>query len=251
MEQATHDIHFWIEPHEMIIDDFRSSLNNSATLFNVIQGDILTKEVRLWKNARFINPVFEQVDIKGTYSNNVILSEGVYPSKTKFKLLEEWIISSPAEATPYYYRALASLSIKEYQEFVKDANQYLFLNKDKNYIMLYYMACVYCYVMKDAGKALGYLASCILMKPNRAEFWCLLGDVHYHLLNSYNKAYIFYENAITLGGRRLANDNEPMEISKYKEYPQKMIDNCREILNSKMKVKDFLNQSEKLTTAVI
>ncbi len=128
---------------------------------------------------------------------------------------------------------------------MRDANQYLFLEKDQSapsvIIIRYYMSCVQCYVLKDASEALKYLAFCLFMKPVMAECWCLLGDIHYHLLNSFDKAYHFYDNAILLGSRRLSSDEYPMEISKYKEYPEKMLANCKEILNSKVTVKEFFN----------
>ncbi len=72
---------------------------------------------------------------------------------------------------------------------------------------------------------------CLAKKPTMAEFWCLLGDVYYDA-KDYDKAKEFYENAVILGSRRLKDDGWPMEISKYKEYPQKMIEACKKIKTS-------------------
>ena len=41
-----------------------------------------------------------------------------------------------------------------------------------------------------------------------------------------------YENAIILGKKRASLDEWPVEISKYKEYPERMIDNCKSMINN-------------------
>jgi hypothetical protein len=64
-----------------------------------------------------------------------------------------------------------------------------------------------------------------------AEFWCLLGDI-YRKLHKYEKAWIFYDNAIVLGGKRLKTDVWPMEIKKYKDYPVKMKESCQETMKN-------------------
>ena len=58
-----------------------------------------------------------------------------------------------------------------------------------------------------------------------AEFWCLLGDIYY-AMNEYEKAYHFFQNALYVGQRRATNCDWFMEISKYKEYPEKMMTAC-------------------------
>jgi hypothetical protein len=70
---------------------------------------------------------------------------------------------------------------------------------------------------------------CLSANVLMAEFWCLLGDAFYKL-NKYAKAYSLYENAIILGERRLKSDPWPMDIPKYKSYPRKMIQSCKELL---------------------
>jgi tetratricopeptide (TPR) repeat protein len=64
-----------------------------------------------------------------------------------------------------------------------------------------------------------------------SEFWCLLGDCYY-AIKDYEKSKSFYENALILGNKRLKNDGWPLEISKYKDYPQKMIESCDKIKSS-------------------
>jgi hypothetical protein len=66
--------------------------------------------------------------------------------------------------------------------------------------------------------------------PTMAEFWCLLGDINFEL-KKYKKAFYFYENAIMLGKLRVNDDDLPIDIIKYKEYPEKMKINCKDLLD--------------------
>lgn len=95
----------------------------------------------------------------------------------------------------------------------------------------YYFSLIKCYIEKNYQEAIRSLIPCLGEKPMMAEYWCLLGDI-YFAIHQYDKAICFYENAIILGSKRLKNDDYPMEISKYKEYPQKMIENCNKIKQS-------------------
>lgn len=89
----------------------------------------------------------------------------------------------------------------------------------------YYCSMVQCYIKKNYQEATRFLIPCLAVRPAMAEFWCLLGDIYY-ADNQNQKAKCFYENASILGTRRLKNDGWPMEISKYKTYPEKMIEAC-------------------------
>ena len=71
-------------------------------------------------------------------------------------------------------------------------------------------------------------ATCLSYRPYMSEFWCLLGDIYYKQ-KRYKKAKSLYENAIIIGSQRKSTDNLPIEIKKYKEYPNKMIENVIKI----------------------
>ena len=73
-----------------------------------------------------------------------------------------------------------------------------------------------------------FIVPCIVKNPTMAEFWCLLADIFY-AINDCEKALCFYENAKILGSRRLKSCDYPMEISKYQEYPNKMIEACKSL----------------------
>jgi hypothetical protein len=57
-----------------------------------------------------------------------------------------------------------------------------------------------------------------------------LGDINFEL-KKYKKAFYFYENAIMLGKLRVNDDDLPIDIIKYKEYPEKMKINCKDLLD--------------------
>ena len=83
--------------------------------------------------------------------------------------------------------------------------------------------------MNNLNKAIFHITGCIAVKPLMAEYWCVLGDIHYRA-NQYKKALAFYENALILGSKRPGIDEWPVEISKYKDYPKKMIESCQSML---------------------
>ncbi len=229
VKQSKNKWQLWLEPEEVIVQgDILAQIKNRATIFSVIQGDCLTRQVRLWRDGSFINPVFERVDLEGTSSDCVIVSSGSMLTGKEEETIKQWIDRCPTLASPYYYQAYMSFANRKYNDFIKNANIYLFKELDINSEMpmvmtRYNLANVYCYNKKDAATAIQQLAPCLLKKPLMAEFWCLMGDIHYFILDKYDKAIEFYENAILLGSRRLIDDPYPMEISKYKEYPEKMI----------------------------
>jgi hypothetical protein len=243
-ELLAHSDHDWcllLEPWEelsggedVLVHRVREGV---ATEFMVIGNDSLTRQVRLWDRTkgRFINPVYERVDVKGSPSNCVIVGGESGTLDRDLNLAENWVRQSPTIPDPYYYRGCLYLAKRRYDDFLKDAETYLFMESSDHANMSitmtrYYRACVHCYVKKDASKALQSIAPCLLSRPLMAEFWCLVGDVHYHLLRRYDKAASFYENALVLGPHRLAEDPWPMEISKYDEHPSRMLANCREIV---------------------
>lgn len=232
------EFYMYIEPWEILTNGHniirKLKCNVMANIFN--NGLFLSKEVRIWNTGRFYNPVFERLDEDGLESNLTIYSEGGINFKDAMDLLDEWKKEKPMSPQPYYYQACMLLSESKYDEFLKVADHYLFIEKDKDnmssIMTRYYYAMVKILHHKQARPALQNLNLCLCTNPLMAEFWCLTGDVYYHLLKDFKKAKEFYENAIILGSRRLANSLWPMEISKYNEYPQRMIESCDKITES-------------------
>ena len=202
----------------------------------IVRGDLSTQETRLWHRnlgIQFVNPYYESLDIPNDKVESMpcnIYSDGELEYQPD--IIASWCKSNPAAAEPIYYKACMHLTRQEWDAFLGSANKYLFVEKVPrmaSVMVKYYMAVVLCHVKKNATEAVRHILGCLAAKPLMAEFWCLLGDIHYFLIKDYSKAVRFYRNAIALGANRLRSDSWPMEKSKYKEYPLKMIDSCESL----------------------
>jgi glycosyltransferase involved in cell wall biosynthesis len=237
---------FFLEPWECLIAGFEAiieAMTYTPELYAVqlIQGDIITKPVRLWHSSqkiRFNNPIYESVREDPTAYLDVVIASSEPPRlDEKEKIVRAWVKNKPTAADPQYYLACLHLSRGRYDDFLRVAEHYLFLeNKGTSAIMTrYYVAMIQCYKKNQVQKAIGNILSCIATNPTMAEFWCLLGDAYYQV-KAYEKAVIFYDNAIVLGSRRKINTHWPLEISKYEEYPKKMIASCESIIASTTRI---------------
>lgn len=223
-----------IQGHEEII---KSTQEKSAAYnFHLIQEDVITKQIRLWHKktqCRFINPVFEIITGESE-DLQAFLSIKEHNDSNTHKLLEFWRNKFPLATEPIYYYACYHLKNKNWDAFLNFSEMYLHQEKKQNisfFMTQYYCSMVNCYIKKYYDKAVRYLLPCIAKNPTMAEFWCLLGDIYY-AVKDFKRAEVFYENAILLGSKRLKNNNWPLEISKYKEYPTKMIQNCKTSKNN-------------------
>lgn len=224
-----------IHPWEVLAnghEELKKELNGNSYQIPVFQGNVLSKEIRLWRNIEFKNPVFETLyDEKSQlFKHALIYAKQSTDHFEKWSILERWRKTSPASSQPIYYQAHLYLAEGRYKEFVVAAERYLFKEKiGVSAIMLkYYLSLINSYHFKNIELARYHLLPCILANPLMAEFWCLLGDIDYQK-NRYNHAIAWYENAMFLGSKRLTSDEFPMEVDKYKKYPQKMIENCNEM----------------------
>jgi tetratricopeptide (TPR) repeat protein len=228
------DLNFFIEPWEILA---MGNASVEAPCYTKIMNSnkLITKEIRFWKpGVRFINHTYERLNVETNRESNVVLySTGQRDYDYDLPLLEQWKADKPTDAAPYYYHACILLAQGKIREFFHMAEHYLFIDsKSMSATMLrYYMAMAYLVHERKSTPALQNLNLCLSAQPLMAEFWCLMADVYYHILNRFDSALEFYENAIIMGSRRLKNDKWPMDIAKYREYPQKMMKSCVEILN--------------------
>lgn len=233
---------FFLEPYETVIkghECFQAAmkLKPAAYKTTVLTRDVATEQVRFWHkdmNLRFKNPVFETLGDSGSTCGICIATNSGGNADLNLELAKKWHEESPLATDPMYYLACAYMAKKNWKSFLNYANLFLHQKKGSQSAMLltrYYCAMVECYIEKHLQEAVQFLVPCIAQKPLMAEFWCLLGDVYYSA-NQTEKAICFYENAMILGSRRLKNDGWPMEISKYKSYPEKMIETCLKIKQS-------------------
>lgn len=233
---------FFIEPWEVLFsskEKIYELLSNQIKSYqiNIIQNDLITKQTRLWHKdikAVFKYPIFETLnDTNSNYSEIYLVSNKNPNNLNTLKIIEDWRGSKPLSCEPLYYLAFYYLENKEWKKFLNYANLYMHQEKTKNLSLTmthYYCSMVKCYIEseKNFKEAIYHIIYCLSDKPLMAEFWCLLGDI-YCSINEYDKAINFYENALILGSKRTKFDSYPIEISKYKEYPERMIKNCLRI----------------------
>lgn len=242
VSQMEHDWQFYLEPWEVLGSGAEHLYHRPRTggkhmRFNVINEDLLSKPVRLWRRSdgRFVGPCFERVTLASGELAGIISSGSPNTFARDSEIVRAWSERSPMDNEPLYYRSCLDLSTRRFEDFMKHAGQYLFKGgstRQSTVMSMYYMAQVECFRNKNAQRAIQLILSCIAANPLMAEFWCVLGDVHYHVLARFDKAASFYGNAVVLGSRRLAGDDWSMEISKYGEYPERMIESCRQIISA-------------------
>lgn len=208
----------------------------NAYKFNIIQNDILIKDIRIWNknmNLKYKNPIYEC--LYGDFDVLPVYLKSENNTKINEKDIKRWIENSPLSTSAVYYMSCYYLTEKKWDSFINFAEMYL--HQEKNievsyYMINYYLSMVLSYIKKDYQKANKHLMICLAKMPTMAEFWCLYGDIFF-ALKDYDRAISMYENAEIMGRKRMKNDDFPIEISKYKEYPLRMIDNCQKIISSK------------------
>jgi len=225
----SNDWNLYLDPGEKLVSGFDSILNSDKGHYSlqVINNNIISKETRLWfGNAVFQNPVYETLKVKGK-----VITDSLITGTFHYEDVADWQKLNITSSEPYYYQAFNCLYLKDYDGFIKHAEQYLFRSKVcmSSILMQYYMALIYFYVFKKHDKTINYLIPCLVANPVMAEFWCLFGDVYYDI-HDYWRAKEFYSNALILGQKRPADDLFPVEILKYKNYPEIMLQSCREFV---------------------
>ena len=207
---------------------------DKACSLMVVKGDMVTKETRLWKKSSgltFVNPIYERLSTSDTFqSGALVYSEG--STENVFDLVKRWRDSHPADNEAIYCESCEHLIRQDWEGFLSCAERFLFADRRPEMapvMMKCYLAVVLCHVKKDATRAVRHILEALAVRPLMAEFWCCLADIHYWLIRDYHKAEKFYKNAIDLGKHRPTDDSWPVQLSKYKDYPQQMIDSCQKL----------------------
>lgn len=231
----------FLEPGEIIIqghDEILEAIekDSASYSFQILQSNIISKDIRLWSGPsrlKFKRPVFESVsDLGSKYLDVMIYSKYLPDIHQKKAMLQKWSETRPTESDPVYYRSSILLAEGKIDDFISMAGHYLFLEKQGISVTMtkYHLAMIECYAKNNLASAFRHLVPCLAIRPTMAEFWCLLGDIYYKKAD-YEKAFIFYDNAIVLGSRRLKGDAWPMDINKYHDHPNKMKLSCREMID--------------------
>jgi tetratricopeptide (TPR) repeat protein len=227
VEQSKNEWQMYLKPWECFSELTLKPVENSR--FFVLTGDILTKELRLWKKgtARFERPVYESLEPGTGKPLDVYLWGEVNAGLGQTQeILTKWKMEEPLAPEPDYYLACTYLMHRQNDDFIRLAEHYLFQKNasDESVLMIrYYLAMVYCYVKRNPVQSLNNIMECIAAQPMMAEFWCMLGDIYLHM-KEFERAKIFYQNAIDMGSQRKLDDTMPMELPKYEDYPKKMIE---------------------------
>lgn len=229
-------LNMYMEPWERLVSgaDLIGSLRGGHA-FYVIQGGIVSKQIRLWENGRFENPVFESVvGAKSVVTPQVAIVAGNQPDsrENNLRMCHAWSERRPTSPDPHYYLACSLLALGRKVEFSVAAKKFLTMveNSGESALMMnYYLSRVeLSHGDLDASfrRAVGCLATC----PSFAEFWCLLGDILYSK-GEYERARHMYENARIAGMRRKSDDSLPVDIAKYDVYPRSMEEKCRSTMS--------------------
>lgn len=227
-------MNFMIEPWEVLVrghDEILSAEKNSNV--TVIRGKSASREIRIWKGLRFRNPVYESLDDEGAgFLPGVAIVAAGWPDRRReaADICLRWRQERPTSAEPWYYSAFSSLSLGDNSGFVSHAERYLALTGKfgpAEVQLSYRMAQVLASEGKF-GKASGLALRCLALHPTFAEFWCLFGDM-FLKQKKYDKAKSMYVNAMRIGSRRAALDAHPVEIEKYRKYPEAMIKHMEEM----------------------
>ena len=242
ISKGKYEYQMFMHPWETILQGYDQLKNLKKRAYNIpiLHENLMSKEVRIWNvntGIKFVNPVCEHLNEKTSeYLHCVLSSTNKYDPTERLHEIRKWKQQDINNSDPYYYLALSYLTLGDYPNFLKTSAHYMHINTNKSMsstMNKYYFSLVNTYITKLFKPALQNITQCLEINPLMAEFWCLAGDVQYHLLKKYDKAIQLYENAIILGGQRKQDDTWPMDISKYKEYPEKMIKSCFDIINNK------------------
>lgn len=230
---------FFIEPNEFILNgkkEIEKLTENKENNYSVLllQNNIFSKSIRLFnKNNKLVfeNPIHENI-YANSYKTGIVLKQikEISP-ENEYKIILDWKNRERLKSQPIYYECCYYIKNKQYDKFISTAEKYFFLEKNldlPSYIMIkYYLSLIYFYNKKDFKNSIQNLIFCLEKNPTIAEFWCLLGDINFELKN-YKKSYYFYDNALIFGKCRSNDDDLPIEINKYKDYPIKMKNICKE-----------------------
>lgn len=235
-ELTKEGVNFYLEPWEIIINKDELFKVNKPSYVKIIKDKIVTKELRFWTNQKFVNPVFERISFNTDEESNLNLYSLEDPSYHGYeKSILNWIDEKPLDTDPIYYQCCLQLKNRQYDIFLKTAEYYLSICKTQTMSVImtrYYYAMVQLMHNRLVRPSLQNLNLCLCEKPLMAEFWCLMADVYSQLLNNFDLAKEFYENAIILGQKRLKTEKYPMEIEKYEKYPTLMIEECNKMLKA-------------------
>lgn len=220
--------------------NIKQFLENKNYKVSIIYDSTIVKESRICTKEKFIfsNKIFESIEDQSFELNkNIFISATECGRKDFSKLLNLWQTEEPLNNQINYYKAINFLINQEYDNFLCEAEKFLFSKniKEENEILIrYYICLILLFKNTNKNKLMQNITTCLAKMPHMAEFWCFCGDYWYENKNFYY-AKKFYEYAIIAGKHRNFNDDWFLIPEKYKKYPLKMIDSCKKIIDNQTK----------------
>jgi glycosyltransferase involved in cell wall biosynthesis len=223
-----------IEPWECLIkgheEILRSEFNSQLV---ILRKGVASKELRLWKGLLFKNPAYEVLEDENAecIENAVIFAAGWPDRKVEIsEICSRWREYRPTSVEPWYYSAFSSLALGNKKEFIHFAEKYLAMTGKLGpaEVQMYYRMAKVVASEEKLDKAASFTAKCLAVHPTFAEFWCLMGDL-FVKQGRYDKARSMYINAMTIGTRRRSDEPHPVDIDKYRKYPESMVEKIDEM----------------------
>jgi len=252
INKSTTDWILSLEPGEIVTSGhefFSADKTDEMYRVSLLNDDLLIKQTRLFKKTcKFKGRVFEFIDpdLSEQTLPIIITGNSSIDKKTIIDCIMKWKDEEPLSAEPDYYLSNIYLMYGDNDQFLVNAERFLFQKKeiDSSVILTkYYISSIL--KKKNPGRSLQLILECISAYPLMAEFWCLLGDLYLFSFKEYDRAYHFYQNAVILGSQRLVEDVMPMEISKYHDYPQKMMRAIENAIKATLREQNFSNEERK------
>lgn len=234
---------FSINVGEILISkSIKSLIENKNYKVSIVYDTTIVKETRICSKEKFIfsNKAFEAIEDQSFELNKSIFVNATNCKRKNYKeILEKWHLEEPLNNQINYYKAMNFLINGEYDNFICEAEKFLFSKniKEENEILIrFYISNILMLKPNNKNKIIQNISTCLAKMPQMAEFWCFIGDYWYDSKN-FQYALKFYEYAIIAGKERNINDDWFLIPEKYKKYPLKMIDSCKKILENQTKFK--------------
>ena len=226
----------------LMTKSIKSLIENKNYKISIVYDTTIVKETRICLKEKFVfsNRVFEAIEDQTFELNKSIFINATNCKRKSYKqILEKWHLEEPLNNQINYYKAMNFLINGEYDNFICEAEKFLFNKniKEENEILIrFYISSILMFKKNNKNKIIQNISTCLAKMPQMAEFWCFIGDYWYDNKN-FQHALKFYEYAIIAGKNRNINDDWFIIPEKYKKYPTKMIDSCKKILENQTKFK--------------
>ena len=227
------DAHVFLNAGEML-HRCRLPAGKGFYLASLVNNNLVSHEIRaaVGVTGTFQHRLFEQIEATSVANADLVVVMPAFGnSQEMLRRCAEWAKEEKCFSSCYHL-AMLQLACGHIDQFMTSAREIMFRYPEAdipNTMVRYYYALA-CLHKNQPVPLFAALGMCLAVNPFMAEFWCLAGDAHYHLLNNFGHAYRLYSKAISFGRHRKVG-RWPADLDKYEEYPLKMMASCCAILN--------------------